>query len=278
MSLIPCAQIDLGGGVMLPQLGYGTWQVPPADTRELVAAALAAGYRHIDTAAIYGNERGVGEALRESGIAREQVFITTKLWNDAHGRESARAALECSLGKLGLDHVDLYLIHWPLPSVDRYVETWEALIELREAGLATAIGVSNFLEEHLRRIVAETSVVPAVNQIELHPYLAQGSLRAVHEELGIATESWSPLAQGEVLADPAIAAIAAAHAVTPAQVVVRWHLQQGLTVIPRSIRADRIASNADVFGFSLDPDELARICALDAGRRVGPDPATFAFV
>jgi diketogulonate reductase-like aldo/keto reductase len=268
-------RIPLRGGIDIPQLGFGVFQVPPEDTADVTARALQAGYRHIDTAAGYHNEEGVGQAVRASGLDRGEVFVTTKCPNDRHGYDEARAAFAESLERLGFDHVDLYLIHWPVPSRDRYVETWKALIDLQSEGLARAIGVSNFQPAHLRRVIDETGVTPALNQIELHPRLQQPDLRREHQELGIVTEAWSPLAQGEVLDDPAITKIAEQHGRTPGQVVIRWHLQLGNVVIPKSVTPERIDQNFDVFGFSLSEDEMAAIEALDRGERTGPDPDTF---
>jgi len=267
--------IRLLDGEHIPQLGFGVFQVAPAETAEAVARALAAGYRHIDTASAYRNEAGVGQALRASGVNRGELFITTKCWNDDQGHEQARRALHASLARLELDYVDLYLIHWPVPAHDRYVDTWRALIELREEGLVRSIGVSNFTERHLERVIAETGVTPVVNQVELHPRLQQPGLRREHRERGIVTEAWSPLAQGEVLDDPAVVEIAAAHGRTPAQIVIRWHLQLGNVVIPKSVTPARIAENIDVFDFELGAGELERIASLDAGRRIGPDPDLF---
>ncbi|MFJ3905362.1 aldo/keto reductase [Streptomyces sp. NPDC090025] len=260
----------------MPQLGFGVWQVPDAEAESAVATALEAGYRSIDTAAIYGNEAGTGKALAASGLPREELFVTTKLWNSEQGYDSTLRAFDESLGKLGLDHVDLYLIHWPLPAKDTYVDTYRALEKILADGKARAIGVSNFHPEHLERLLGETSVVPAVNQIELHPQLQQAELRKVHAAHGIATEAWSPLGQGRGLLDvPAIVAIARKHEVTPAQVVLRWHLQIGNVVIPKSVTPSRIRENIDVFGFELDAEDLAGFAALDEGRRLGPDPAEF---
>ncbi len=259
----------------IPQLGFGVFQIPPRETELAVARALQAGYRHIDTAAAYRNEAEVGLAVRSSGLAREGVFITTKCFNDDHGYEEATRALHASLERLEVDHVDLYLIHWPVPSHDRYVQTWRAFIDMRDEGLIRDIGVSNFQPEHLRRIIAETGEVPAVNQIELHPYLQQRGLRRDHEELGIVTEAWSPLAQGAVLDDPAIVDIARSHSRTPAQVVIRWHLQMGNVVFPKTVTPERIVENFDVFDFGLNDEEMRAIDELDAGRRTGPDPDTF---
>jgi 2,5-diketo-D-gluconate reductase A len=268
-------KVTLRDGVDIPQLGFGVFQVPPEDTAEVTTRALLAGYRHIDTAAAYQNEAAVGQAFRASGLDRDEVFITTKCFNDNHGYEQARKAFQDSLAKLELDFVDLYLIHWPVPSQDKYVETWKAFIELQEEGLVRSIGVSNFQPDHLRRIIDETGVTPSVNQIELHPRLQQPGLRREHEELGIATEAWSPLAKGQVLDDPAITAIAEAHDKTPAQVVIRWHLELGNIVFPKSVTPERIEENLDVFDFHLTDDEMEQIEELDAGERTGPDPDTF---
>jgi 2,5-diketo-D-gluconate reductase A len=261
------------GDIEIPQFGLGVFQVPPEETVENVTAAIEAGYRHIDTAAAYGNEAEVGKVVRASGLVRDELFITTKLWNDEQHR--ARAALEASLERLGLDYVDLYLIHWPAPSQDRYVEAWQALTEVREAGLARAIGVSNFQPTHLRRVIDETGVTPAVNQIELHPYLVQTELRREHAERGIVTEAWSPLAKAKATRDPAIEKIASAHGKTPGQVVLRWHIQLGNVVFPKSMSPERLRQNIDVFDFELSEDEMGRIEALDRGERTGPNPDTF---
>ena len=267
--------LAMRGGGHIPQLGFGVFQVPPRETEEVVARALAAGYRQIDTAAAYRNEAAVGRAVRASGLERGDVFLTTKCWNDDHGYEQPKRALEGSLGRLETDYVDLYLIHWPVPAHDLYVETWRAFVELRDQGLIRSIGVSNFQPAHLRRVIEETGETPAVNQVELHPHLQQPGLRREHEELGILTEAWSPLAQGAVLDDPAIAQAAGDHAVSPAQVVIRWHLQLGNVVIPKSVTPERIEQNLDVFGFSLSDEEMRAIERLDAGRRIGPDPDVF---
>lgn len=268
-------RIRLRPGAGIPQVGLGVFKVSPEQTEEVVSAALRAGYRHIDTAAAYGNEEGVGAAIPASGLGRDEVFVTTKCPNSHHGYDAAREAFHASRRRLGLDVVDLYLIHWPVPSRDRYVETWRALIDLQTEGLVRAIGVSNFTEAHLRRVVDETGVTPALNQVELHPRLQQAQLRHVHSELGIATEAWSPLARGRVLDDPVITRIAEAHGRTPGQVVIRWHVQLGNVVIPKSVRPARIEENLDVFEFELGPDEMAAIQGLDASERVGPDPDTF---
>ena len=269
--------IRLNDGTTIPQLGLGVFKMPPADTERIVGEALELGYRHIDTAAIYGNEAEVGRAIAASGIPREQLFVTTKLWNTEQGTETAYAALDASLQKLGLDFVDLYLIHWPVPSRDRYVETWHALEQLRERGRARSIGVSNFQVGHLERILAESSTAPAVNQIELHPAFGQRTLKEFCESRGIRIEAWGPLGQGKypLLTDATITRIAAAHERTPAQVVLRWHLQSGHIVFPKSSSRQRLAENIDVFGFELGADDMAGIDALDEGRRVGPDPDSY---
>ncbi|WP_314612799.1 aldo/keto reductase [Streptomyces stackebrandtii] len=260
----------------MPQLGFGVWQVPDDEAATAVSTALEAGYRSIDTAAIYQNERGTGQAVAASGIPREELFVTTKLWNSEQGYDATMRAFDASLEKLGLDHVDLYLVHWPLPEKDAYVDTYRAFEKIHADGRARAIGVSNFLPEHLERLIGETSVVPAVNQIELHPQLQQTASREAHARHGIATEAWSPLGQGKGLLEvPAIVAIARKHERTPAQVVLRWHLQLGNVVIPKSVTPSRIRENIDVFDFTLDPEDLAAIAALDENRRIGPDPAEF---
>ena len=267
--------VTLRDDVQIPQLGFGVFQIPPKDTAEAATRALLAGYRHIDTAAAYRNEAGVGQAVRAAGLDRDEVFITTKCFNDDQGFQQATRALKTSLGQLEMDYVDLYLIHWPVPAHDKYVETWQAFIELQSQGLARSIGVSNFQPEHLERIIAETGVTPSVNQVELHPLFQQRGLRKEHEELGIATEAWSPLAQGAVLDNETITQIAEAHGKTPGQVVIRWHLQIGNIVIPKSVTPERIQENFDVFDFNLTQAEVEQIDALDAGERTGPDPDTF---
>ncbi|WP_459247695.1 aldo/keto reductase [Streptomyces youssoufiensis] len=259
----------------MPQLGFGVYQVPDEETTVAVASALEAGYRSIDTAAIYGNERGVGKALSASGLLREELFVTTKLWNDDQGRDKVLAAFDASLDRLGLDHVDLYLIHWPTPARGLYVETYEVLEEILASGRARAIGVSNFRVADLQRLCERTGVTPAVNQIELHPALQQNELRAFHAEHGIATEAWSPLAQGAVLKDEPVVRIARSHGVSPAQVVLRWHLQSGNIVIPKSVTPERIRQNLDVFGFELSDTDMSAIVDLDRELRTGPNPGTF---
>lgn len=267
--------VPLRDGAKIPQMGFGVFQVPPEDTAAVVDKALATGYRHIDTAAAYENEAGVGQALHASGLERGDVFITTKCFNDDHGYEQATRALRASLDRLEMDYVDLYLIHWPVPSQDRYVETWKAFIEAQEQGLVRSIGVSNFQPAHLERLVQETGVTPSINQVELHPRLGQQGLRRTHADLGVVTEAWSPLAQGEVLDDPVITSIAEAHERTPGQVVLRWHIQLGNVVIPKSVTPDRIQQNLHVFDFELSDEEMSEIESLDVGERIGPDPDTF---
>jgi 2,5-diketo-D-gluconate reductase A len=261
--------------VEIPQLGFGVFQIPPRDTEEIVANALSVGYRHLDTAAAYRNEAAVGQALRASGLDRGDVFITTKCFNDDHGKDKAKAACKKSLERLELEHIDLYLIHWPVPAHDLYVETWQALIELQQEGLVRAIGVSNFQPAHLERIIDETGVVPAINQVELHPHFQQAGLRHEHQQLGILTEAWGPLGKGLELDDPAIVQIADAHSKTPAQTIIRWHLQLGNVVIPKSVTPQRIEDNFDVFDFELSDIDMEAIRELDAGKRIGPDPDTF---
>jgi 2,5-diketo-D-gluconate reductase A len=265
--------IALGGDVAIPQVGFGAFKVPDAECAEIVGLAFAAGYRHVDTASIYRNEAGVGTAVRGAAIPREELFVTTKLWNDAHGRDNALRAFDDSLSRLGLDYVDLYLIHWPAPAHGRFVETWQALLELQQDGRVRAVGASNFRVADLRRIIEETGVSPALNQIELHPLLQQQELRAFHAEHQIVTEAWSPLANGgPLLADPAIASIARAHGVTPGQVILRWSVQLGNVVIPKSVTPERIRANLDLFGFTLTAPEMDAIAGLDAGTRTGMDP------
>ncbi|MFD5735607.1 aldo/keto reductase [Streptomyces sioyaensis] len=274
MSKVP--SLTLNNGIAMPQLGFGVWQIEDDQAFTTVGQALEAGYRSIDTAAIYGNEAGTGKALATSGIAREELFVTTKLWNSDHGHDAALRAFDTSLGKLGLEYVDLYLIHWPLPSRDTYIDTYKALERIYADGRAKAIGVSNFQPAHLERLLGETSVVPAVNQIELHPQFPQPDSRAFHARHNIVTEAWSPLGQGKgLLEHPTIAELAAKHGRTPAQVVLRWHLQLGNVAIPKSVTPARIAENIDVFGFELDDSDLAALAGLDSGTRLGPDPATF---
>ncbi|ETK37320.1 oxidoreductase [Microbispora sp. ATCC PTA-5024] len=268
--------ITLNDGVVMPRLGLGVWQVSDREAERAVLTAIEHGYRGVDTAKLYHNERGVGRAVRASGLPRDELFVTTKLWNDEHDSDKALRAFDASMDRLGLDVLDLYLIHWPAPRQGKYVQAWRALEKLYFEGRVRAIGVSNFTVEALRRLLDETDVVPAVNQIELHPWLPQRELRAFHAEHGIATEAWSPLGQGRGLLDlPVLAEIGARHGKTAAQVVLRWHLQLGNVVIPKSVTPSRIAENIDVFDFELSPEEMAAVDALDAGRRLGPNPATF---
>ncbi len=274
MSSVPT--ITLNDQVTIPQLGFGVWQVGNDEVVPAVAKALEVGYRHIDTAAAYQNEAGVGRAIRESGVARDDLFVTTKLWNSDHAAADARRAIERSLENLGLDHVDLYLIHWPAVKKygDLYIEAWEAMHQFQAEGLTRSIGVSNFNVEHLDAL---TGTVPTVNQIEMHPTFTQASLRATLSERGIHPEAWSPLGQAKDLQNPVIAEIAKSLGKSPAQVIIRWHLQIGNIVIPKSVTPERIAENFDVFDFDLDPTQIDRINALDAGNRIGGDPATATF-
>jgi 2,5-diketo-D-gluconate reductase A len=272
--------IQLNDGRQIPQLGFGVFQIDPGETAQAVAVALEVGYRHIDTAEMYGNEQEVGEALRSSGLDRGEVFVTSKLNNGSHRPDDARSAFDGTLSELGSDYVDLFLIHWPLPTLydGDYVSTWRTLEEFQRDGRARSIGVSNFQVEHLERLAAECDVVPAVNQIELHPYLLNEEVRAYGESHGIATEAWSPIAQGGVLDDPAITAIADRVGRTAAQVVLRWHIQRGSIVFPKSTTPSRIKENFELFDFELDTGDVAEIASLDRGEngRTGPNPDTFA--
>jgi 2,5-diketo-D-gluconate reductase A len=272
--------ITLNDGNAIPQLGFGVWQVPPEITAQCCLEALRTGYRSIDTAEGYANERGVGQALRESGIPRDEVFVTSKLRNGAHARDDALRAFDATMRELQIDRLDLFLIHWPVPSRNKYVEAWKTLVELRDQGRVRSIGVSNFNADHLERIIGETGVTPAVNQIELHPRFQQRDKRAFHKQHGIAIESWSPLGSGRLIGDPTIAAIARKHARSPAQVMIRWHLDQGLIVIPKSVTFDRIRENFAVFDFALDEADRRSLDAMDdpARGRFGSDPATASFI
>ena len=271
--------ITLNDGFSIPQLGLGVWQVGPSVTAQVVGWAIEAGYRSIDTAEGYRNEEGVGEAIRNAGVPRDELFITSKLRNGAHKRDKALREFDATMDKLGLEQLDLFLIHWPMPARDDYVEAWKTLIELRDAGRIRSIGVSNFNQDHLERIIGETGVTPAVNQIELHPRFQQRDKRDFHASHNIAIESWSPLGSGRLLDDPTLAAIAGKHGKTVAQTIIRWHLQQGLVVIPKSANRDRIAANFDVFDFDLDAEDLGKIAAMDSkDGRTGSDPSTASFV
>lgn len=274
MSRVP--SVTLNNGVAMPQVGFGMSKVPDHAAAAVVETALREGYRSVDTASVYGNEAGTGRGLAASGVPREELFVTTKLWTADQDRDAAIRALDASLRRLRLGYVDLYLIHWPAPALGRYVPAWRALEKILAEGRARAIGVSNFQPAHLRALLDATGTAPAVNQIELHPWLQQRPLRAFHAEHGIVTEAWSPLGQGRgLLGEPALATIAAKHRVSPAQVVLRWHLHHGHVVIPKSASRDRLRQNLDLFSFALDADDLAAIGVLENGRRLGPDPDTF---
>ena len=274
MTSIP--NVRLLDGHQIPQIGLGVWQVPDDVATDACLTAFEAGYRHIDTAALYGNEEGVGRAISASGLPREDIYVTTKVWNTDQGHDKTVAAMEASLRRLGLDYVDLYLIHWPTPARDLYVETWETVLELQQRGLTTSAGVSNFHGEHLRRVIDATGVTPVVNQIELHPWLHQREVRAIDADLGIVTEAWSPLASGGLVDDAELAAIGAQYGKTAAQVMIRWHLQIGNVVLPKSVTPERIRENVDVFDFELDADDLITIEGMEnPSRRTGPDPDTF---
>ncbi len=277
MATVPT--ITLNNGVEIPQLGFGVYQVPPEDTKDAVLAALEVGYRHIDTAEMYGNEAGVGEGIRASGIPREEVFVTSKLNNGFHAHDDALKAFDGTLEALKSDYVDLFLIHWPLPGIDvDYVETWKAMEEIYRSGRARSIGVSNFNAHHLRKLFGETEVRPAVNQIEVHPYLTQDELRAFDADHEIATEAWSPIAQGKVLDDPTILRVAERYGKTASQVTLRWHVQRGDIVFPKSVTRSRVEENFDIFDFELSEDDLREITALNRDERTGPDPDTFNYI
>ncbi|SEM06706.1 2,5-diketo-D-gluconate reductase A [Blastococcus sp. DSM 46786] len=277
MATVP--SLALNNGVQIPQLGFGVYQVPPEGTADTVATALEVGYRHIDTAEMYGNEKGVGEAVARSGIDRGEIFVTSKLDNGFHRRDDALRAFDRTLAELGFDQLDLFLIHWPLPGIDvDYVETWKALEEIYRDGRCRAIGVSNFKPHHLQRLFDATEIIPAVNQIEVHPYLAQDDVRAFDAEHEIVTEAWSPIAQGKVLDDPAITAIAERLGRTPAQVVLRWHVQRGDVVFPKSSSRERMAENFALFDFELGREEMSTLTGLDRGERTGPDPDSFNYI
>ncbi|GAA1902714.1 aldo/keto reductase [Arthrobacter gandavensis] len=273
----PAPKLTLNNGVLMDQAGYGTYKVPAQDAAPLVSTALSLGYRHVDTAALYGNEEGVGQAVRnftDAGhIVREDLFVTSKVWNTDHGYDATLRAFDTSLQKLGFDYLDLYLIHWPCPERGLYLDTYRALEKLYSEGRIRAIGVSNFNREHLEELMDGTSVVPAVNQVELHPWLAQRELRAFHEANGIRTVAWSPLGRGAILEDPGVREIAGDLGRSPAQAVLRWHVQAGHTVIPKASSEERIAENLDIFSFALEPEHVAVLDALDCGRRTGSNPS-----
>ncbi|MDR5699803.1 aldo/keto reductase [Agromyces aerolatus] len=272
MSELTAPRLPLTDGAAIPQVGYGLYKVPAADARRLMLEAIDVGYRHLDTAAFYGNEREVGEAVRDAPVARDELFVTSKVWKSDNGFDETLRAFDESMDRFGLEQLDLYLIHWPVPSTDRYVDTWRALIRLQQERRVRSIGVANFHAHHIRRIVDETGVWPVVNQVELHPWLPQTELREFDDEHEIRTEAWSPLARGRVLDDTTLAAIGAKHARTPAQIVLRWHVQLGNVVIPKASSAARLRENLDVFGFTLDAEDLAAIAALESGERTGRDP------
>ncbi|MGA7205682.1 MAG: aldo/keto reductase [Specibacter sp.] len=275
MHLAP--KTTLNNGVRIDTLGYGVYKVPAQDCADLVATALDTGYRTIDTAALYGNEEGVGRAVKSAvaaGTPREEIFVTSKVWNDRHGYDATLAAFDESMKRLGLDYLDLFLIHWPCPEQDLYIPSYKALETLYGEGRVRAIGVSNFEPEHLHRLLEATDVVPALNQVELHPWLQQRELRKLHAELGIATQAWSPLARGGLLADPTMAGLAGTYGKSAAQIVLRWHVQSGHLVIPKASSAARMAENLSVFDFALADSDMAAIAAMDSGRRSGSDPAT----
>lgn len=273
MGTMSVPNLILNNGIEIPQLGFGVFKVPAGGTKEVVLKALQTGYRHIDTARLYGNEAEVGEAVRQSGLDRDAVFVTTKVWNDDQGYDATMRAFDASMDRLGFDVLDLYLVHWPVPHQDLYVDTWRAMEKLYRDGRIRAIGVSNFNPDHLRRLVEETDVVPVLNQVELHPYLQQEAVRKTDESLDVRTEAWGPIARGgELLADPVIVRLADKHGKTPAQVVLRWHIELGNVVIPKSVTPSRIEENFDVFGFELDEEDMAAIAELERGQRTGPDP------
>jgi len=274
MSTIPTVRLNDGNA--MPQLGYGVWRITNEEAASAVGEAIRAGYRSIDTAAIYGNEEGVGQAIKDAPVSREEPFITTKVWNDRHGYDETLRAFDESLARLRLDAVDLYLIHWPVAGSEAYLDTWRALIKLKQDGRAKSIGVSNFMVPHLQRLIDETGVTPSVNQIELHPRFQQKELREFHAKNGIATEAWSPLGQGTILDNEDIVALARKYSKTPAQVILRWHLDNGFIAIPKSVTPSRIRENLDIFDFSLDAEDNRTIARLDdPSGRVGPDPAVF---
>ncbi len=270
--ITPAPRLSLDDGATIPQLGYGLYKVPPSDTTRLCLEAIAIGYRHLDTAAFYGNEEQVGIAVREAPVSREELYVTTKVWKDDNGFDTTLRAFDRSMALLGLERLDLYLIHWPVPSTDRYVDTWRALIRLQQEGRVRSIGVANFHAHHIERLIAETGVKPVVNQVELHPWLPQSEVRAYDERRDIRTEAWSPLARGRILGTPLLDDLADKHGRTPAQVVLRWHIELGNIVIPKASSPERLGENLDVFDFALDADDLAAIASLETGERTGRDP------
>jgi 2,5-diketo-D-gluconate reductase A len=272
---MPPARLRLNDGNMIPQVGLGIWQVPEAITAATVATALQTGYRLVDGAAIYGNEEGQGEGVRASGVPRDEVFVTTKVWNSDQGYDATLRAVEASLARLGMETVELCLIHWPTPARNLCVDTWRALIRLKEDGRVRSIGVSNFMGDHLERIIGETGTVPVLNQIELNPRLQQAELRELHDRLGVVTQSWTPLGQGASFDAGPVRAAAERTGKSPAQVILRWHVQLGVSVIPRSTRAAGLAENLDIFDFALTAEEMTAMATLDEGVRCGPDPQTF---
>lgn len=271
-------EVALNNGRRIPQLGFGVFQIDPEETKAATLTALEVGYRHIDTAEMYGNERGVGEAVRESGVPRADIFVTSKLNNGFHARDNALAAFDRTMATLGLEYLDLFLIHWPLPAVGDYVETWRAMEEMQTSGRVRTIGVSNFQSHHVQRLLDETGTVPAVNQIEVHPFLTQDALRAFNASHGIVTEAWSPIAQGRVLSDPTIIEIAERVGRSPAQVALRWHVQRGDVVFPKSVTRSRVEDNFAIFDFELSASDVAAIAALNRNQRTGPDPDTFNWI
>lgn len=273
MSTIPSVQMNDGRAI--PQIGFGVWQVPDDVVTDATLEAFRCGYRHVDTAAVYENERGVGEAIARSGLERDELFVTTKVWQTDHGYDATLRAFDTSLGLLGLDQVDLYLVHWPAPATGNYLETWRAVLSLQADGRARSIGVSNFHVHHLDRIIEEFDVVPAVDQIELHPWLPQSQVRAYAAQHDIVIEAWSPLASGGLIDNPTLAAVGAKYGKTPAQVMIRWHLELGNVVLPKSVTPERIRQNIDVFDFGLDEEDFAAIATLESGQRTGPNPDEF---
>lgn len=270
--ITPAPRLSLDDGATIPQLGFGLYKVPAADAARLCREAIAIGYRHLDTAAFYRNEEAVGRAVREAAVPREELFVTSKVWKDDNGYDTALRAFDASMARLGLTTLDLYMIHWPVPSTDRYVDTWRALVRLQEEGRVTSVGVANFHAHHIERLIAETGVAPVVNQVELHPWLPQAELREFDESRGIRTEAWSPLARGRILATPLLDDLAAKHGRTPAQIVLRWHIELGNIVIPKASSPERLRENLDVFDYALDPDDLDAIASLETGERTGRDP------